>query len=548
MTTRTSKLLILKNNLQVFKKGENNMENKEIEVPVIPVIEEEQTSSVIKVSEEEIEKRNQELRKQEQQEIEENLKKCEKGKFALLREQIGEKTKGIKEAISKKSKKAMIGQGVVTVALAAALLITGMSSCKGKEKEVLENNMSTSTTDIYNSDESIENNEISVPIMSSTINSSSSTTSTSSSTTSTTSSSTTTKEEVSEPVESIIVTRPETTTSEPVETQPIETEEVQSSTTVSTEEKEPEIIETIEPIQINNLRQKEAILKEAVEKVGIVASEELIENTVRVLHSDFIEHDGLGEITGTKYEQVLSLLSSMGSVNEVTYNAGYMGYIPEITEGIYIPAEVFPETSQKMQEATIKISEAYRLGINKAPTAFAVEITSEEEQKLTNEVISELENIEDDNEHTQKFEEIYAQKYEKLYNDKMEKGQEGHDKEVEKEYQELYTTVIELVNSKEYENLTPSEKLGMFTNISGAMLSGMQERHISKYQGLQEGIGLSADEARAELVSQNRINQQQVLNSIVTNNKEVVRQEREDLKTIVDSLNNLYEEGKLLVR
>lgn len=526
------------------------MENKEIEVPVIPVIEEEQTSSVIKVSEEEIEKRNQELRKQEQQEIEGNLKKGEKGKFALLKEQIGEKTKGIKEAISKNSKKVMIGQGVVTVALAAALLITGMSSCKGKEKEVLENNMSTSTTDIYNSDESIENNEISVPIMSSIINSSSSTTSTSSSTTSTTSSSTTTKEEVSEPVESIIVTRPETTTSEPVETQPIEKEEVQSSTTVSTEEKEPEIIETIEPIQINNLKQKEAILKEAVEKVGIVASEELIENTVRVLHSDFIEHDGLGEITGTKYEQVLSLLSSMGSVNEVTYTAGYMGYIPEITEGIYIPAEVFPETSQKMQEATIKISEAYRLGINKVPTALAVEITGEEEQKLTNEVMSELDklNIADDNEYSQKFGEIYAQKYEKLYNDKMEKGQEGHDKEVEKEYQELYTTVIELVNSKEYENLTPSEKLGMFTNISGAMLSGMQEKHISKYQGLQEGIGLSADEARAELVSQNRINQQQVLNSIVTNNKEVVRQEREDLKTIVDSLNNLYEEGKLLVR
>lgn len=519
------------------------MKNKEIEVTLI---EEEQSSSVIKVSTEEIEKRNQELRQKEQQEIEENLKKGEKGKFAFLREQIGKKTKGIKEAISKNSKKVMIGQGVVTVALAAALLITGMTSCKGKEKEVLENNMSTSTTDIYNSDESIENNEITIPIMSSIINSSSSTTSTSSSTTSTTSSSTTTKEEVSEPVESIIVTRPETTTSEPEKTQPIETEEVQSSTTVSTEEKEPEIIETIEPIQINNLREKEAILKEAVEKAGIVASEELIENTVRVLHSDFIEHDGLGEITGTKYEQVLSLLSSMGSVNEVTYTAGYMGYVPEITEGIYIPAEVFPETSQKMQEATIKISEAYRLGLNKVPTA--VEITEEEEQKLINEVISELENISDDNGHTQKFEEIYEQKYEKLYNDKMEKGQEGHDKEVEKEYQELYTTVIELVNSKEYENLTPSEKLGMFTNISGAMLSGMQEKHISKYQGLQEGIGLSADEARAELVSQNRINQQQVLNSIVINNKEVVRQEREDLKTIVDSLNNLYEEGKLLVR
>ena len=114
----------------------------------------------------------------------------------------------------------------------------------------------------------------------------------------------------------------------------------------------------------------------------------------------------------------------------------------------------------------------------------------------------------------------------------------------------MYKEVIKLVNSKEYEKLTPTEKLVAFTNISGALISGMQEKHIDKFEEFQKGIESSVDEAREDLIVANRMNisQKEALDKIVENNKPQVKQEREDLQDLLERIKELKEEGKVLIK
>ena len=518
--------------------------------------------------EEDIERANEEIRRIQEQEMAENLAKG--SKFTLVREKIGKVIKGGLNFIDK-NKKTIVTASCIIGAISIGIISYSIgknsnSSIEDNSTSITDESMEEETKDIEKEGITVSTPSTSAPTPQTTI---------------------TTKTEIKEPVEKpaeatpsttvnttpnsvatepteIVVTKPASnTTSEPQEKTPvekpvatkpvsttkIETKPQTTTTTKIKEEKEPVI--KVEPIKIEDFKDKKEQLKYDLEYAGITANDELIENAVREIHSDYIEHDGLGEITASKNAQVNSLLSSIGSVNCATFSAGYMGYIPRIEDGFYISSEVMPESCREFQEKLIQVSENYRYELNQTPIMIE-DLTSEEYQQISDETMIELDklNIQNDNEYQEKYAEIYNKKFTEIYNSKLEKKQKTHEENARKAYEKMYKEVMKLVNSKEYEKLTPTEKLVAFTNISGALISGMQEKHIDKFEEFQKAIESSVDEAREDLIVANRMNisQKEALDKIVENNKPQVQQEREDLQWIATDLEDLYESGKLLIK
>ncbi len=518
--------------------------------------------------EEDIERANEEIRRIQEQEMAENLAKG--SKFTLVREKIGKVIKGGLNFIDK-NKKTIVTASCIIGAISIGIISYSIgknsnSSIEDNSTSITDESMEEETKDIEKEGITVSTPSTSAPTPQTTI-----TTTTEikepvekpAEATPSTTVNTTPNSVATEPTE-IVVTKPASnTTSEPQEKTPvekpvatkpvsttkIETKPQTTTTTKIKEEKEPVI--KVEPIKIEDFKDKKEQLKYDLEYAGITANDELIENAVREIHSDYIEHDGLGEITASKNAQVNSLLSSIGSVNCATFSAGYMGYIPRIEDGFYISSEVMPESCREFQEKLIQISEDYRYELNQTPIMIE-DLTSEEYQQISDETMIELDklNIQNDNEYQEKYAEIYNKKFTEIYNSKLEKKQKTHEENARKAYEKMYKEVMKLVNSKEYEKLTPTEKLVAFTNISGALISGMQEKHIDKFEEFQKGIESSVDEAREDLIVANRMNisQKEALDKIVENNKPQVQQEREDLQWIATDLEDLYESGKLLIK
>ena len=518
--------------------------------------------------EEDIERANEEIRRIQKQEMAENLAKG--SKFTLVREKIGKVIKGGLNFIDK-NKKTIVTASCIIGAISIGIISYSIgknsnSSIEDNSTSITDESMEEETKDIEKEGITVSTPSTSAPTPQTTI-----TTTTEikepvekpAEATPSTTVNTTPNSVATEPTE-IVVTKPASnTTSEPQEKTPvekpvatkpvsttkIETKPQTTTTTKIKEEKEPVI--KVEPIKIEDFKDKKEQLKYDLEYAGITANDELIENAVREIHSDYIEHDGLGEITASKNAQVNSLLSSIGSVNCATFSAGYMGYIPRIEDGFYISSEVMPESCREFQEKLIQISEDYRYELNQTPIMIE-DLTSEEYQQISDETMIELDklNIQNDNEYQEKYAEIYNKKFTEIYNSKLEKKQKTHEENARKAYEKMYKEVMKLVNSKEYEKLTPTEKLVAFTNISGALISGMQEKHIDKFEEFQKGIESSVDEAREDLIVANRMNisQKEALDKIVENNKPQVQQEREDLQWIATDLEDLYESGKLLIK
>ena len=518
--------------------------------------------------EEDIERANEEIRRIQEQEMAENLAKG--SKFTLVREKIGKVIKGGLNFIDK-NKKTIVTASCIIGAISIGIISYSIgknsnSSIEDNSTSITDESMEEETKDIEKEGITVSTPSTSAPTPQTTI-----TTTTEikepvekpAEATPSTTVNTTPNSVATEPTE-IVVTKPASnTTSEPQEKTPvekpvatkpvsttkIETKPQTTTTTKIKEEKEPVI--KVEPIKIEDFKDKKEQLKYDLEYAGITANDELIENAVREIHSDYIEHDGLGEITASKNAQVNSLLSSIGSVNCATFSAGYMGYIPRIEDGFYISSEVMPESCREFQEKLIQISEDYRYELNQTPIMIE-DLTSEEYQQISDETMIELDklNIQNDNEYQEKYAEIYNKKFTEIYNSKLEKKQKTHEENARKAYEKMYKEVMKLVNSKEYEKLTPTEKLVAFTNISGALISGMQEKHIDKFEEFQKAIESSVDEAREDLIVANRMNisQKEALDKIVENNKPQVQQEREDLQWIATDLEDLYESGKLLIK
>ena len=537
---------------------------------------------------------------------EKEMQQKEKSKFVLVMEQIGTKIKKISESIINVHKKKLV-RGISIGIVGISIAMSTACSNSNKDKEIETSTPSITDESMEEDIKNIEKEGITVTTPSTTEKTQIS--STSAPTPQTTTTSTT---EIKEPVEKPIEVTPSTTATlqetKSVSTTKIETKPQTTTATKIKEEKEPVI--KVEPIKIEDFNEKCELLRYDIEylnDLGYISapiSDELIENAVREIHSDCIEHDGLEEITASKNAQVNSLLSSIGSVNCATFSAGYMGYIPRIEDGFYISSEVMPESCREFQEKLIQVSENYRYELNQTPVMIE-DLTSAEAQQIEREVEDELAkefggeyNNDNNTEYNQRVSQLYEEKiskvtgsltpeieqqilkeieeqltsefgyeidekrynerYNQLYNEKKEeiiskKTNEKtkiHEENARKAYEKMYKEVIKLVNSKEYEKLTPTEKLVAFTNISGALISGMQEKHIDKFEEFQKGIESSVDEAREDLIVANRMNisQKEALDKIVENNKPQVKQEREDLQDLLERIKELKEEGKVLIK
>ncbi len=543
--------------------------------------------------------------KEMQQKLQEMQNK-EKSKFVLVMEQIGTKIKKISESIINVHKKKLV-RGISIGIVGISIAMSTACSNSNKDKEIETSTPSITDESMEEDIKNIEKEGITVTTPSTTEKTQIS--STSAPTPQTTTTSTT---EIKEPVEKPIEVTPSTTATlqetKSVSTTKIETKPQTTTATKIKEEKEPVI--KVEPIKIKDFNEKCELLRYDIEylnDLGYISapiSDELIENAVREIHSDCIEHDGLEEITASKNAQVNSLLSSIGSVNCATFSAGYMGYIPRIEDGFYISSEVMPESCREFQEKLIQVSENYRYELNQTPVMIE-DLTSAEAQQIEREVEDELAkefggeyNNDNNTEYNQRVSQLYEEKiskvtgsltpeieqqilneieyqltleympeidkekyserYNQLYDEKKEailskktnEKQKIHEENARKAYEKMYKEVMKLVNSKEYEKLTPTEKLVAFTNISGALISGMQEKHIDKFEEFQKGIESSVDEAREDLIVANRMNisQKEALDKIVENNKPQVKQEREDLQDLLERIKELKEEGKVLIK
>ena len=543
--------------------------------------------------------------KEMQQKLQEMQNK-EKSKFVLVMEQIGTKIKKISESIINVHKKKLV-RGISIGIVGISIAMSTACSNSNKDKEIETSTPSITDESMEEDIKNIEKEGITVTTPSTTEKTQIS--STSAPTPQTTTTSTT---EIKEPVEKPIEVTPSTTATlqetKSVSTTKIETKPQTTTATKIKEEKEPVI--KVEPIKIKDFNEKCELLRYDIEylnDLGYISapiSDELIENAVREIHSDCIEHDGLEEITASKNAQVNSLLSSIGSVNCATFSAGYMGYIPRIEDGFYISSEVMPESCREFQEKLIQVSENYRYELNQTPVMIE-DLTSAEAQQIEREVEDELAkefggeyNNDNNTEYNQRVSQLYEEKiskvtgsltpeieqqilneieyqltleympeidkekyserYNQLYDEKKEailskktnEKQKIHEENARKAYEKMYKEVMKLVNSKEYEKLTPTEKLVAFTNISGALISGMQEKHIDKFEEFQKAIESSVDEAREDLIVANRMNisQKEALDKIVENNKPQVKQEREDLQDLLERIKELKEEGKVLIK
>lgn len=348
---------------------------------------------------------------------------------------------------------------------------------------------------------------------------------------------------VTEETAEIIVTPAETKA-------PVETTTTAQTTTVpvTTTAETQKVVEPAKPIQVEDLNGKVALFKEELKTAGLIANDDMIKNAIRVINSDVIEHDGLNEITAQRYESSLSLLSSYGSANSLTLSSAYLGDLDKVEKGFYIPLEICPKENQKIIDAFTKLAESYRLALNSIGAIGVVELTPEEEGQIGASVLQDLDklNIADNKEWDKKYTELYTAKWQEKSEVKQNEMATQRNAKVQAEYNEFFDGVIVLVNSKEYENLTPAEKVVIFTNISGALVSGMTEDQKNEYMSFHNGIVLAMDEARAVLViaSRNNTNQKDALNEIITNNQPKIDQERKDLLGIAAKLESMYSSNK----
>ena len=510
----------------------------------------------------------------------------------LNREKSGTKVKGL-SAILKKHKKISVGTGLVTIVTSLSILLSGCSNAENKDfEEEVTTSIEAETTPEITTVELTTTTPIE-----------------------TTTEVETTQVEVSvtETTAEIIVTPAETTT--PIET----TTEAQTTIAPVTTTAAPQpVVEPAKPIQIEDLNGKVALFKgSCLKNAGLtVPNEEMIRNAIRVMHSDFIQHDGLNEITVQKYNRsYLSLLTSYGSVNNVNLGALYIGAVDKVENGVYIPIEICPKENQRLISEFTQLSENYRLALNSIGSVGMLEMTSIEEEQVRTSVNQELEKLDitDMNERKSKYIELYSIKWQEMYqakynemfnqgligslgmieitpleenqiqnlvmqeldNTNIENPNEWENKfgqiytsiwtdmyEVKQsittdtrntlakaEYRKFYNGVIDLVNSKDYEKLTQPEKLIIFTNISGALVSGMTEKQKNEYMVFHRGIESSIDDTIATLVAakRNNINQKDALDKIIENNQASVNGEREDLKALAKILEDMYESGKLHV-
>ena len=117
-------------------------------------------------------------------------------------------------------------------------------------------------------------------------------------------------------------------------------------------------------------------------------------------------------------------------------------------------------------------------------------------------------------------------------------------------HKEFNEDVMALINTDDYLELTAGEKMILFTTISGAMTSGMNEKYVEKYEEFEKGINASLNELREILMVANRKNknQQEVIEEVIRENKTVSKQEREDLQQLLNKVDQLEEDGKKLTR
>lgn len=311
-----------------------------------------------------------------------------------------------------------------------------------------------------------------------------------------------------------------------------------------------------EYVEVKNIDKKCASLKKTMNTMGLSASDETVQNVVRILHSDFVAHDGYKEILDVDYERAMSLLASIGSYNNVVYGAKFNGYISGIEQSCYIPTDVFPEEHKEYLDKFTKLSDKYAASLNKIEMGEST-LTEAEEQAIVESIQKELDkyNIEDINEYVAKFEELYNKAWEETYNKKYQTTGASFEKSSKGAYKSFWKEFYALIKDKEYLKLTPSEKIIIFTNINGAVTSGvnMNEKYLNKFMDFQSGIEQSINDGRTALVRLNRennkrISQKEAIAKIVKENEEKSKMEVDNLGNLMKEYEGIYESGKAFLR